>query len=46
AGADAGRVSHRAKERGLPQLGSLGSGNHFLEIQVVDKIFDPEVARC
>lgn len=45
AGADAGRVSHRAKERGLPQLGSLGSGNHFLEIQVVDKIFDPEVAR-
>ncbi len=44
AGADAKRVSHRAKERGLPQLGSLGSGNHFLEIQVVDKIFDPEVA--
>ncbi len=44
AGAEAGRVSPRAKERGLPQLGSLGSGNHFLEIQVVDKIFDPEVA--
>jgi len=45
AGAEAGQVSYRAKERGLPQLGSLGSGNHFLEIQVVDKIFDPEVAR-
>ncbi len=44
AGAEAERVSPRAKERGLPQLGSLGSGNHFLEIQVVDKIFDPEVA--
>jgi tRNA-splicing ligase RtcB len=46
AGADASKVSQRAKERGLPQLGSLGSGNHFLEIQVVDKIFDPEVARA
>jgi tRNA-splicing ligase RtcB len=45
AGAEAKRVSPRAKERGLPQLGSLGSGNHFLEIQTVDKIFDPEVAR-
>ncbi|MCK4404887.1 MAG: RtcB family protein [Hadesarchaea archaeon] len=45
ADADASKVSQRAKERGLPQLGSLGSGNHFLEIQVVDKIFDPEVAR-
>jgi len=44
AGADASRVSQRAKERGRPQLGSLGSGNHFLEIQVVDKIFDQEVA--
>ncbi len=43
--ADASKVSQRAKERGLPQLGSLGSGNHFLEIQVVDKILDPEVAR-
>lgn len=46
ADADASKVSQRAKERGLPQLGSLGSGNHFLEIQVVDKIFDPEVARA
>lgn len=45
AGADASKVSQRAKERGLSQLGSLGSGNHFLEIQAVNKIFDPEVAR-
>jgi tRNA-splicing ligase RtcB len=45
AGADAKRVSDQAKQRGLPQLGSLGSGNHFLEIQTVDKIYDPEVAR-
>jgi tRNA-splicing ligase RtcB len=46
ADADAGKVSSRAKERGVPQLGSLGSGNHFLEVQFVDKIFDPEVARA
>ena len=34
-GADAAAVSARAKERGLPQLGTLGSGNHFLEVQYV-----------
>ncbi|MEA1904615.1 MAG: RtcB family protein, partial [Candidatus Hadarchaeota archaeon] len=39
-------VSPRAKQRGLPQLGSLGSGNHFLEVQFVDKIFDTEVAHA
>ncbi len=33
-------VSNRAKERGRTQLGTLGSGNHFLEIQVVDEVFD------
>ncbi|MCD6248229.1 MAG: RtcB family protein [Hadesarchaea archaeon] len=44
-GADASKVSKEAKARGLPQLGSLGSGNHFLEVQVVDKIFDSEVAK-
>ncbi len=44
-GADAKRVSSQAKQRGFPQLGSLGSGNHFLEVQIVDRIFDPEVAR-
>jgi tRNA-splicing ligase RtcB len=43
-GADPDRVSARAKERGQSQLGSLGSGNHFLEIQVVDRVFDEYVA--
>jgi tRNA-splicing ligase RtcB len=37
-------VSRRAKERGHEQLGTLGSGNHFLEIQAVDEIFDAETA--
>ena len=43
-GADPAEVSDRAKQRGLVQLGSLGSGNHFLEVQVVDEIFDPWAA--
>ena len=43
--ADASKVSHRAKQRGKNQLGTLGAGNHFLEIQVVDKIYDPEAAK-
>ncbi len=38
-------LSLRAIERGTPQLGTLGSGNHFLEIQKVDQIIDPKVAR-
>ncbi len=38
------KVSGVAKQRGSPQLGSLGSGNHFLEIEKVDKIFDAPVA--
>ena len=38
-------VSEKAKKRGIPQLGSLGSGNHFLEIQTVDEIFDEEIAK-
>jgi tRNA-splicing ligase RtcB len=37
-GARPEHVSPRAKERGAPQLGSLGSGNHFLEVQVVDEV--------
>lgn len=45
AGADAGLVSQHAKSRGKDQLGTLGSGNHFLEIQRVEKIFLPEVAK-
>lgn len=43
-GADASKVSATAKARGAPQLGSLGSGNHFLEVQLVDKIYDKETA--
>ncbi len=44
AGADASAVSQRAKDRGLHQLGSLGSGNHFLEIDEVTEVYDEEVA--
>lgn len=44
-GADPDAVSDRAIERGLTQLGTLGSGNHYLEIQKVDKIFDIERAK-
>src|SRR3989338_6010226 len=43
-GADASKVSPRAKARGRNQLGSLGAGNHFLEIQEVVEIFDSGVA--
>jgi tRNA-splicing ligase RtcB (3'-phosphate/5'-hydroxy nucleic acid ligase) len=43
-GADFDKVSARARERGSTQVGTLGSGNHFLEIDVVDEIFDTEVA--
>jgi len=39
------RVSRRAKERGVPQLGTLGSGNHFLEVAVIDQIQDSATAR-
>jgi tRNA-splicing ligase RtcB len=42
--ADPNRLSSRALERGLPQLGTLGAGNHFLEIQKVAEIFDKDVA--
>ena len=45
-GADPGQVSDKAKTRGIPQLGTLGSGNHFLEIQVVDEIYDRAAARA
>jgi tRNA-splicing ligase RtcB (3'-phosphate/5'-hydroxy nucleic acid ligase) len=43
-GADPSRVSQRAKDRGHPQLGTLGSGNHFLEIQRVEEVYDEPVA--
>jgi tRNA-splicing ligase RtcB len=44
-GANPDRVSRRALERGRPQLGTLGAGNHFLEIQVVEDIYDRESAK-
>ncbi len=44
ADADPAQVSSRAVERGLGQVGSLGSGNHFLEVQAVDEIYDPAAA--
>ncbi len=43
-GADPDQVSQRALERGREQLGTLGSGNHFLEIEVVEEIFDEDIA--
>ena len=45
-GADPAAVSARARERGLPQLGTLGSGNHFLEVQFVEQVLDPAAARA
>lgn len=44
--ADSSKVSDKAKKRGIPQLGSLGSGNHFLEVQRMDEIFDEQVAQA
>jgi tRNA-splicing ligase RtcB len=43
--ADPGAVSERAKQRGRPQLGTIGSGNHFLEIQYVEQIHNEAAAR-
>ncbi len=43
-GADPAKVSNEAKKRGLEQVGTLGSGNHFAEIDVVSEIFDAEAA--
>ena len=43
-GANPDKVSSKAKKRGIPQLGTLGSGNHFLEVDVVDEIYDQEAA--
>jgi tRNA-splicing ligase RtcB len=44
AGAEPARVSEKAKTRGKPELGTLGSGNHFLEVAVVDEIADRDIA--
>jgi tRNA-splicing ligase RtcB len=43
-GADPTKISKRAKDRGRPQLGTLGAGNHFIEIDVVDKVIHTEAA--
>jgi len=43
-GADPSKISDKAIKRGMPQVGTLGSGNHFLEVQVVKEIFDPNIA--
>jgi tRNA-splicing ligase RtcB (3'-phosphate/5'-hydroxy nucleic acid ligase) len=42
---DTDGVSRRARERGFDQLGTLGSGNHFVEVQVVEEVFDERAAR-
>ncbi len=44
-GANPEKVSSKAKKRGIPQLGTLGSGNHFLEVAVVDEIYDHDAAK-
>src|SRR5438105_1396666 len=44
-GADPGQVSDHAKQRGAEQCGTLGSGNHFLEVQIVDAVFDEDAAQ-
>lgn len=46
AGANPASVSDTARKRGASQLGSLGSGNHFLEVQKVDKIYDERAAKA
>ena len=43
-GADPEQVSAKAKQRGAPQLGTLGAGNHFIEVGVVDEVYEPDVA--
>ncbi|HJZ18573.1 MAG TPA: RtcB family protein [Candidatus Nanoarchaeia archaeon] len=44
-GADSSKVSERAMKRGIGQLGTLGAGNHFLEVQYVDELFDGKIAK-
>ncbi|MCS3923724.1 RtcB family protein [Methanosalsum natronophilum] len=45
-GADPSQVSSKARKRGKPQLGTLGSGNHFLEIQYIDNVYDEKAAQA
>jgi tRNA-splicing ligase RtcB len=44
-GADPSKVSKRAKERGQQQLGTLGAGNHFIEVDVIDQVFNTQAAQ-
>jgi len=44
--AEPGLVSHKAFSRGVPQIGSLGAGNHFMEVQRVDKLYAPEIGKA
>jgi tRNA-splicing ligase RtcB len=44
-GADVSAVSKKARQRGVPQMGTLGSGNHFLELQTAEEIMDEETAK-
>ncbi len=44
-GADPSHVSERAKKRGRPQVGTLGAGNHFIEVDLVEKIYHPQAAQ-
>jgi tRNA-splicing ligase RtcB len=46
AAADSGALSPRAKQRGRDQLGTIGSGNHFVEVQVVERVFDEAAAQA
>ncbi|NPA27111.1 MAG: RNA-splicing ligase RtcB [Chloroflexi bacterium] len=46
AGADPSKVSKRAKERGRTQLGTVGAGNHFIEVDVIEQIYDLEAAEA
>jgi tRNA-splicing ligase RtcB len=45
-GARPDKVGSKARKRGIPQLGTLGSGNHFLEVEVVDELYDREAAKA
>jgi len=45
-GANPDKASGKAKKRGIPQLGTLGSGNHFLEVEVVDEFYDRDAAKA
>jgi tRNA-splicing ligase RtcB len=45
-GANPAKVSERAKQRGREQIGSVGAGNHFVEVEVVEAVFDPDTARA